>query len=117
MFGDEAGRSAELARALLPWACLAPAAVLRRLMLDAALHRRQVSVASAPGYVSGIDDHSCAVFCSCATFGAIHRLMTCKPGCKSALLPGDTRDGCSTRSQRISVAAYAVYILQESRIF
>jgi len=44
VFGEEAAQAAQLVQALLPWACLAPGATLRRLMLDAALHRRQVSI-------------------------------------------------------------------------
>lgn len=41
MYGDDAAEAA-MTQAVLPWACLAPAAVLRRLFADAALHRSQV---------------------------------------------------------------------------
>ena len=41
MFGDDAAEAA-MTQAVLPWACLAPAAMLRRLFADAALHRSQV---------------------------------------------------------------------------
>ena len=44
VFGEEAVHAARLVQALLPWAAIAPAATLRRLMLDAALNRRQVTV-------------------------------------------------------------------------
>jgi hypothetical protein len=41
VFGDDAAEAA-MVQAVLPWACLAPPAMLRRLFADAALHRSQV---------------------------------------------------------------------------
>ena len=41
VYGEEGERAAQLGRALLPWTVMAPAATLRRLLLDASLHRSQ----------------------------------------------------------------------------
>jgi hypothetical protein len=45
VYGDDTAEAA-MTQALLPWACLVPAAVLRRLFADAALHRSQVHTKS-----------------------------------------------------------------------
>jgi len=41
VFGEEGRQAAEVAQAVLPWACLAPDVTLQRLLRDWALHRRQ----------------------------------------------------------------------------
>lgn len=51
VFGEEGRQAAEVAQAVLPWACLAPDVTLQRLLRDWALHRRQVPHASSPSFI------------------------------------------------------------------
>jgi hypothetical protein len=43
VFGDRAAEVNGLVQAMLPWAVVAPYEVLRRLLLDCALHPQQVA--------------------------------------------------------------------------
>jgi hypothetical protein len=88
VFGDDAAEAA-MTQAVLPWACLAPAAVLRRLFADAALHRSQVQTKGSAEPLAGLQQLALANTMSPVyrvTFAIGGHTCACTYGCLQAPL-------------------------------